>query len=67
MSLLYLATLFVSAACAVVVDLRFRLFFGRDARRAAAVLTIGVAFFAVWDLLGIGFGVGFVMTTIEYM
>ena len=57
MSALYLVTLLVSAGCVVALDLRFRLFFGRDARRAAAVLVIGVAFFVAWDLLGIGFGV----------
>jgi lycopene cyclase domain-containing protein len=59
MSLLYLAALLVSLAGMVVLDLRFRLFFRRDPRRAAVVLVTGIAFFLVWDVVGIGSGVFF--------
>jgi lycopene cyclase domain-containing protein len=57
--LLYLAALAVSLLGMVVLDRRFRLFFWRDARRAAIVLAAGVAFFVVWDLAGIRLGVFF--------
>ena len=57
MSVLYLATLLVSLAGMVVLDRRFRLFFWASARRAAIVLTVGVAFLLVWDLAGIGLGI----------
>lgn len=59
MSVLYLAALAVSVFGMVMLDRRFGLFFWRDARRAAIVLIAGVAFFVVWDLLGIGLGVFF--------
>jgi lycopene cyclase domain-containing protein len=59
MSLLYLAALLVSLAGMVVLDRRFALFFWRDARRAAVVLVIGIAFFVAWDVAGIGAGVFF--------
>lgn len=57
MSVLYLAALTVSLVGMVVLDRRFRLFFWRDRRRAAVVLVLGVAFFLLWDLFGIRFGV----------
>ena len=43
----------------VVLDLRFRLFFGRAPRRAAIVLVLGVAFFLAWDLAGVGLHIFF--------
>jgi lycopene cyclase domain-containing protein len=55
----YLAALAVSLTGMVVLDRRFRLFFWRDPRRAAIVLTAGVLFFLLWDLAGIGLGVFF--------
>lgn len=54
MGLLYLAALLVSLGCMALLDRRFRLFFWRDAKRAAIVLVIGVVFFLAWDLAGIG-------------
>ena len=59
MSVAYLAALAVSVFGMVMLDRRFRLFFWRDARRAAIVLPAGVAFFVLWDLAGIGLGVFF--------
>lgn len=62
MSLAYAGALLVSLAGLAVLDLRLRLvlFAGRDeARRGAAVLAIGVGFFVLWDLVGIGLGVFF--------
>ena len=54
MGLLYLAALVVSLSCMALLDWRFRLFFWRDAKRAAIVLVLGVVFFLAWDLAGIG-------------
>ncbi|BDI24152.1 lycopene cyclase domain-containing protein [Herbiconiux sp. L3-i23] len=59
MGLIYLAALAVSLTGMVVLDRRFRLFFWRDARRASIVFVAGLAFFLVWDLVGIGAGVFF--------
>jgi lycopene cyclase domain-containing protein len=58
-SVAYLAALVVSLAGMVVLDVRYRLFFARDARRAAIVLGAGVLFFVAWDLAGIGLGIFF--------
>lgn len=55
----YLAALAVSITGMVLLDRRFGLFFWRDARRAAIVLPLGVAFFLVWDLGGILLGIFF--------
>jgi lycopene cyclase domain-containing protein len=59
MSFLYLATLLVAIGCMALIDHRFRLFFWRDARRAAIVLAAGLVFFMVWDFFGIGLGIFF--------
>ena len=59
MGLLYLAALTIALTGMVVLDRRFGLFFWADARRAAVVLVAGIAFFLVWDLLGIGLGIFF--------
>jgi lycopene cyclase domain-containing protein len=58
-SLLYLGALLVSLTGMVVLDRRFGLFFWVDARRAAIVLAVGIAFFLVWDAFGIGLGIFF--------
>lgn len=55
----YLAALAVSITGMIVLDRRFELFFWRDARRAAIVLGVGVAFFLLWDVAGITSGVFF--------
>lgn len=59
MGALYLVALGISITGMVVLDRRFRLFFWRDARRAAIVLPVGVLFFLIWDLVGIGLGIFF--------
>lgn len=59
MNFLYLAGLLVALTGMVVLDVRFRLFFRVAPARAAAVMVIGIAFFLVWDLAGIGLGVFF--------
>lgn len=58
-SFAYLAALTISITGMVLLDRRFALFFWRDARRAAIVLPLGVAFFLVWDLGGILLGIFF--------
>lgn len=55
----YIAALAVALTGMVLLDRRFSLFFWRDARRAAIVLLVGVAFFLVWDLGGIMLGIFF--------
>ena len=57
--LAYLAALAVSLTGMVVLDRRFRLFFWRDSRRAVTVLIVGVLFFLLWDVAGIGLGIFF--------
>lgn len=59
MNFAYLAALAVALTGMVLLDRRFGLFFWRDARRAAIVLVVGVAFFLVWDLGGILLGIFF--------
>ena len=59
MAILYLAALAVALTGMVMLDRRFALFFWRDARRAAIVLAVGIVFFVVWDLSGIGLGIFF--------
>ena len=56
---MYLGALLISLFGMVMLDRRLRLFFFADARRAAIVLVAGVAFFLIWDLIGIGAGVFF--------
>lgn len=55
--LVYLAVLVVLVACMLAVDRRFALFFWADARAAAVVSVVGVAFLLVWDLAGIASGI----------
>lgn len=59
MGILYLVALGIALTGMVMLDRRFGLFFWRDARRASVVLVVGVAFFVVWDLFGIGLGIFF--------
>lgn len=54
MGFLYLLLLLASIGCMVLLDHRFKLFFFADARRAAVVTVIGLVFFLLWDLGGIG-------------
>lgn len=57
---LYLAGLVVSLIGMTVLDARFRLFFWRAPWRAAAVMVVGVAFFMVWDVAGVAYGIFFI-------
>ena len=57
MGILYFVALAIALTGMVVLDRRFTLFFWRDVRRATIVLIAGVAFFVVWDLVGIATGV----------
>ncbi|GAA1764764.1 lycopene cyclase domain-containing protein [Agromyces humatus] len=59
MTYLYLGLLLAAIACMVLLDLRFRLVFWSAGLRAGIVLAAGVAFFLIWDLLGIGLGIFF--------
>ncbi|PYY39079.1 MULTISPECIES: lycopene cyclase domain-containing protein [unclassified Curtobacterium] len=60
---LYLAGLLVSIAGVAVLDARHRLFFWRAPLRAAVVMLIGLAFFMVWDVVGVHLGIFFIGTT----
>ena len=57
MTYAYLLTLLVSLGAMVLLDHRFRLFFWRNPLRAAIVLGVGLAYFLIWDLFGIGLGI----------
>lgn len=59
MSVFYLVALAIALTGMVMLDRRFTLFFWKDARRASFVLGLGVLFFLVWDLAGIGLGIFF--------
>ena len=59
MNALYLTGLLVALTGMVVLDVRFHLFFRVAPVRAAIVMVVGIAFFLVWDLVGIGMGVFF--------
>lgn len=59
MSFLYLGALLISIAGMVVLDLRFKLFFGATPVRAAIVLVAGLVFFLAWDIAGITLGIFF--------
>ena len=59
MSLAYAGVLMVSILGMAILDHRHRLFFFDDARRAAVVLVVGVAFFVAWDLVGVALGIFF--------
>ena len=59
MGILYLVALGIALTGMVMLDRRFGLFFWRSGRRAAIVLVVGVFFFLVWDLSGIGLGIFF--------
>ncbi len=57
MSGVYAASLAVSAACLVLLDVRYSLVLRRRPVVAAATLAIGVVFFLAWDVVGISLGV----------
>lgn len=55
----YLCALVVSLAGLGFLDWRYRVALFADARRTLATVGIGVAFFLVWDLIGVGLGIFF--------
>ncbi len=57
MSVVYPAVLLVTAACLVVLDVRFGLVFRRLPAAGAVAFAIGLGFFLAWDAAGIGLGV----------
>ena len=59
MGLVYLAALLVALTGMVVLDRRFHLFYWANARRAVTVHVVGIVFFLVWDVYGIGQGLFF--------
>ena len=59
MGILYLLALAIALTGMVMLDRRFQLFFWSDWLRAAIVLAVGVVFFLVWDVAGIGLGIFF--------
>jgi lycopene cyclase domain-containing protein len=59
MNVLYLAALLIALAGMAVLDVRFRLFFAVSWWRAAVVMAVGIGFFLLWDLAGLGLGVFF--------
>lgn len=58
-SLAYLGLLLISEAGMITLDVRYRLFWAANWRRAAMVHVAMVVFFLVWDLAGIAAGVFF--------
>lgn len=59
-SYLYLAALVVSILGLGTLDWRYRVALFADARRTALTLVAGVAFFLLWDLVGVGLGIFFI-------
>lgn len=57
MGLVYLGALLTSLGCVLLVDRRYRLFFWRDPFAAGVVTLVGVAFFLLWDAVGIAQGI----------
>lgn len=55
----YLFALVLSISCLLLIDRRLKLAFWHDARRSITVIGFAIAFFIIWDLLGISFGIFF--------
>lgn len=58
-SLLYLGALLVSLTGLTVLDWRYRVALFVDPRRTLGTVAIGVVFFLLWDLAGVGLGIFF--------
>lgn len=56
---LYAAALLMSLMGLAALDWRHRLALFPETRRTLATIGLGVAFFVVWDLLGVGLGIFF--------
>lgn len=59
MGVVYLAGLLVALTGMMLLDRRFRFFYWANAKRAVIVHVIGIVFFLVWDVYGIGQGLFF--------
>ena len=59
MGTVYLIALLVSLMGMVVLDRRFHLFYWANAKRAIVVHVVGIVFFLIWDVYGIGQGLFF--------
>lgn len=59
MFLAYLLALVIALTGMVVLDRKFKLFFWDSPRRATIITVVGLAFFIVWDVLGITTGIFF--------
>ncbi len=60
MTFAYLAALLVSIAGLAALDFRYRVALFAEPVRTAATVGVAVAFFLVWDLVGVGLGIFFV-------
>lgn len=60
MSVAYLGALLVSLAGLAVLDWRYRVALFDQPRRTLLTVGIGVAFFLVWDLIGVELGIFFI-------
>ncbi|WP_062210327.1 lycopene cyclase domain-containing protein [Demequina oxidasica] len=59
-SWLYLVGLLIALMGLATLDWRYRVALFDQPRRAAATIGIGVAFFLVWDMIGVGIGIFFI-------
>ncbi|WP_084106297.1 lycopene cyclase domain-containing protein [Demequina sp. NBRC 110056] len=59
-SYLYLTALAVSLLGLGILDWRYRVALFSDARRTLVTLGLAIAFFLVWDLLGVSLGIFFI-------
>ena len=57
MSFAYLSGLLFSITGMVVLDWRYTLFFWAHVRRATIVMSVGIAFFLMWDSVGVDLGI----------
>lgn len=55
----YLAALVVSISCLMLTDYRYKLAFWYDQRRSAITISIVMAVFILWDIIGIKLGLFF--------
>lgn len=59
MNFIYLGALLFSLAGLALIDLRFKLAFGKNAKAATIAIAIPYALFVIWDFVGIDLGIFF--------
>lgn len=59
MMFFYLIGLITAIVCLGLIDWRYKLAFFFDAKRTAVTLSMAIALFVVWDILGINQGIFF--------